>query len=65
MRNIERYNQEHYPDPTAADAIDRSDRQPNRISEFVNFTKKYAAASGLEIVGRIKIRDKKSGKIYP
>lgn len=65
MRNIDRYNQEHYPDPTAADTIDRSDRQPNRISEFIYFTKQHAEASGLEIVGRIKIRDKKSGKIYP
>lgn len=65
MRNIDRYNQEHYPDPTAADAIDRSDRQPNRINEFIRFTKIYAAECGLEVVGRIKIKDKNSGKIYP
>lgn len=62
---MNRFNAEHYPDPTAAEAVPRADRQPNHVSEFIHFTKRHAAVSGLEIVGRIKVRDRKTGKLYP
>lgn len=62
---MNRYNAEHYHDPTAADAVAKANkRQPNHINEFIHFTKEYAAVCNLEIVGRIKVRDKKTGRVW-
>lgn len=53
-------NHEHYKDKTAHDAIKAADRLPDTIGEM----RAVANKRGFEVFGRIKLRDKKTGKIY-
>ena len=48
-------NHEHYKDKTAHDAIK---------ARTINAMKAVAAIDEFEVFGRIKLRDKKTGKIY-
>lgn len=57
-------NGEGYPDPTAAKAIKEADKPPEQIAWFVKTVKALAAVFDLEIIDRIQIRDKKTGRIY-
>lgn len=51
MDNL-KYNKSHASDPTARDAITAADEMPAK------------AICGLEMVGRIKIKDKDTGRIW-
>lgn len=53
-------NHEHYKDKTAHDAIKAAERLPDTIGEM----RAVANKRGFEVFGRIKLRDKKTGKIY-
>lgn len=53
-------NHEHYKDKTAHDVIKAADRLPDTIGEM----RAVANKRGFEVFGRIKLRDKKTGKIY-
>lgn len=53
-------NHEHYKDKTAHDAIKAADS----VTRTINAMKAVAAIDELEVFGRIKLRDKKTGKIY-
>ena len=64
MRNIEKYNPEHYRDPTATEAIHNADKQPENVNRFIRVVKKCAKRHGLEVVGRIAVKDKKTGRTY-
>ena len=64
MRNIERYNPEHYHDPTAFETVSNVDRQPENVNRFIRIVKECAKRHGLEIVGRIAVKDKKTGRTY-
>lgn len=55
-------NGEGYPDLTAGKAIKSADKTPDRIMEVVNLMKHCASVAGLEVVGRIHLRDRVSGK---
>ena len=56
-------NKEGYDDPTAYQAIKNIERE-KRYKELVTVLKWIAHIAGFEIVERICLRDKKSGKIY-
>ena len=61
-------NKEGYSDPTAFAAIskiqkDDSDLQ-RRVSELVNVLKYVIDKSGFELMARIEIRDKRTGKEF-
>ena len=53
-------NHEHYKDKTAHDA----DKPPDSVTRTINAMKAVAAIDEFEVFGRIKLRDKKTGKIY-
>ena len=57
-------NHEHYKDKTAHDAIKAADKSPDSVTRTINAMKAVAAIDELEVFGRIKLRDKKTGKIY-
>ena len=57
-------NHEHYTDRTAYDAIKAADKPPNAVRETVENMRREANKRGFEVFGRIKLRDKKTGKIY-
>ena len=57
-------NHEHYKDKTAHDSINAADNSPDTVTITINAMKAVAAIDELEVFGRIKLRDKKTGKIY-
>lgn len=66
-------NSEGYPDPTAGAAwsnICKEQRQQQEaerlalISRLIPIMKQMAELAGFEVVGRITLRDKKTGKEY-
>lgn len=61
-------NREGYIDPTAYAAISKIQRdemeQQRRVAELVNVLKYIIDKSGFELVARIELRDKRSGKEF-
>ena len=65
-------NAEHYSDPTPAAAmrnINKDERQKeavrlDRIGSLVPLLRQMADIAGFEIIGRIPLRDKATGKEY-
>lgn len=57
-------NKEGYPDPTAAGAIREADKTPEIVNWFVKTVRDLAKLFDLEIIGRIQVRDKKTGREY-
>lgn len=65
-------NAEGYSDPTAEEAcrnISREERLRTAerlaaINEMIDILKKTAELVGFEVVGRIELKDKKTGKVY-
>lgn len=57
-------NKEGYLDPTVAKAIQEADRPPELVSWYIQTVKALAEIFDLQIVGRIRIKDKRSGKVY-
>jgi len=61
-------NKEGYPDPTASKAIRQAIKSDveldNKAFQIVGMIKSMVGLCGFEIVGRVGIRDKKSGREY-
>lgn len=57
-------NHEHYKDTTAHDAIKAADKPPDSLIKTIEAMRAVARVGGFEVFGRIKLRDKKTGKIY-
>ena len=53
-------NKEGYPDPTAGQAVQEADKQPERISWYIKTIKDLADIVDLEIIGYVHVRDKKN-----
>ena len=58
------YNASHAADPTARRAIEAADEQPEKVSDAIKIIKAFLRMLGLEIVGRVKIKDKETGRIW-
>ena len=65
---IPRLNASKYPDPTAHDALqaalDEQTEDERRIRKVISTVKNVLDFAGFDLVARIEIRDKKTGKIY-
>lgn len=59
-----KYNKSHATDPTAKKAIEAADEQPEEVTKAVRIIKDFLQIIGMELVGRIKIKDKKTGRIW-
>lgn len=57
-------NKEGYPDPTAGQAVQEADKQPERISWYIKTIKDLADIVDLEIIGYVHVRDKKTKRIW-
>lgn len=57
-------NHEGYPDPTQGDAIRRADRPPENVENAIRRMKLVAGWHGLEVIGRIWLRDPETGREY-
>ena len=56
------YNNEHYRDPTAFKAMENMDAK--RVRRVVKNIKLYINENDLELLNRIELKDKRTGKIY-
>lgn len=57
-------NGEGYRDPTADNAIRHADHTPEPVMKIIYMLRDIAGLAGFEIVGRICLRDKTTGKEY-
>ncbi|MBQ2744361.1 MAG: hypothetical protein IJF37_01900 [Lachnospiraceae bacterium] len=65
-------NKEGYPDPTAGEALGavaKEERQEARernaaVTSLITMLKQIISLAGFELVGRIVLRDKETGKEY-
>ena len=57
-------NKEGYPDPTAGQAVQEADKQPEKISWYIKTLKDLADIVDLEIIGYVHVRDKKTKRIW-
>lgn len=58
------YNKSHAPDPTAREAIKAADEMPLKIQYAIKIFKMVLKMNNLELVGRVKIRDNDTGRIW-
>jgi len=57
------YNGSHCPDPTAYKAIKNTDTD-ERLKKVIRELKTLIEYRGFELVGRVVLRDKETGRIY-
>lgn len=59
-------NKEGYRDETAEKAIHNAaiKKTPDSVMQVINMMKAIASVAGLEVIGRIKLKDKETGKKY-
>lgn len=53
-----------YPDHTAGDAIREADKLPEHVKWFLRTVKEIASLIGMEVTGRIQVKDKQTGREY-
>lgn len=64
MKNSLYFNSEGYPDPTAYAAIKKETDIEKKVSLLISALKVIIDLSGFELINRIEICDKKSGRIF-
>lgn len=57
-------NNEGYPDNTAGVAIERADRPPRAVKQVIYILHLIATLAGMEVVGRITLKDKETGRVW-
>lgn len=61
-------NPDGYPDPTAHAALTAAQKQSDdadaRVQEFIRSVKVLIDQSGYDLLARIEIRDRRTGRIY-
>lgn len=55
-------NSEGYSDPTAGQAIASADHPPRQVTQIIHILKLIASLAGFDIVGKIRLRDRETGK---
>ncbi|EQG35319.1 TPA: hypothetical protein MJC92_000237 [Clostridioides difficile] len=59
-----RHNKSGYLDSTAYEAIRKIDKEKQDANILIELIKKMAKVAGFEVIGRIEIRNKKTGVLY-
>ncbi|HEK4853252.1 TPA: hypothetical protein SOL27_001316 [Clostridioides difficile] len=59
-----RHNKSGYLDSTAYEAIRKVDKEKQEANVLIELIKKMAKVAGFEIIGRIELRNKKTGVLY-
>lgn len=67
-KKISCYNASKYPDPTACaalqSALDEQEDEERRVKKVISTVKNVLDFADFELLARIEIRDKRTGKIY-
>lgn len=58
------YNSEGYPNPTAFGVIQEENELEKKTSFLIKVLKFIISESGYELINRIEVRDKKSGRVF-
>lgn len=64
MKGDMKHNGSGYVDGTAFQAIKSADQQPEELNALIKVLKYIIHLSGYEVVGRLSLKDRKSGKVY-
>lgn len=64
MGKVTKYNAEGYYDPTFAAAANKDEESRKRSRIVISKIKDLLDENGFELIGRIKIRDKRTGDKY-
>lgn len=57
-------NEEYYPDPTAYAVLKSIQSTDKQVTEMIKCMKSIAVICGFDVVNRIELRDRKTGKVY-
>lgn len=57
-------NNEGYSDNTAGEAIERADRPPHAVKQVIYILHLIISLAGMEIVGRVTLKDKETGRVW-
>lgn len=55
-------NSEHYPDPTAGQALENIEKE--RINKLIKLIKDIIRKNDFTLLNRIELKDNETGKIY-
>lgn len=64
MSSINKKNPEGYDDPTAFEALSHITDEEKKVSKIIHIIKGLCDICGFEVVGRIVLVDKKTGKVW-
>lgn len=64
MRNSDYYNAEGYADPTAYHGIKKAENTKGKAGFLIKILKFIVWESGFEVIGRIELRDRKTGREF-
>ena len=59
-----RYNAEGYIDPTAHQAMQKMDVEDAQVSRLIHILKEIIDQAGFDLLARIEIRDRRTGREY-
>lgn len=59
-----KYNAEHYPDPTPYNAIKKIESEHERHRKLIGCILRICELAGFEVMDRIVLLDKTTGKIW-
>lgn len=57
-------NSEGYTDLTAGEAIEKADRPPHAVKQVIYILHLITSLAGMEIVGRVTLKDKETGRTW-
>lgn len=60
----DKYNDSHCKDLTAYEAIENISTEEKRVAELIRVLKYIVNVSGFEVIGRIGLRNRKTGRKY-
>ena len=68
MAKISSHNKEKYPDPTAHKALSKVQRDQDKADQntdaLIRMLKNIIDLSGYDLLARIELRDRKTGRVY-
>jgi hypothetical protein len=60
----DKYNDSHCKDMTAYEAIENVSAEEKRVAELIRVLKYIVNVSGFEVIGRIGLRNRETGRKY-
>lgn len=61
---MNKYNHEHYNDPTASDAINHLMSEEQAVNKLLKTLKYIISLSDFQLIDRIQLKHRSSGRVY-